>query len=89
MCLVRTPKQHPHSHFLNVIILDGCRRCQQSDNQCAEGERQKRVESKYQNSSDDDNDVGMVNDETQNQAETPRSDRSDDDSQTENCSQLE
>ena len=38
---------------------------------------------------DDDNDVGMINDETQNQAETPRSDRSDDDSQTENCSQLE
>ena len=38
---------------------------------------------------DDDNDVGMINDETQNQAETPRSDRSDDDSPRENCSQLE
>lgn len=38
---------------------------------------------------DDDNDVGMINDETQNQAETPRSDRSDDDSQTENWPQLE
>ena len=38
---------------------------------------------------DDDNDVGMINDEIQNQAETPPSDRSDDDSSTENCSQLE
>ena len=38
---------------------------------------------------DDDNDVGMINDETQNQAETPPSDRSDDDSQTENWPQLE
>jgi len=38
---------------------------------------------------DDDNDVGMINDEIQNQAETPPSDRSDDDSPTENCSQLE
>ena len=38
---------------------------------------------------DDDNDVGMINDEIQNLAETPPSDRSDDDSPTENCSQLE
>ncbi|HBD84172.1 MAG TPA: hypothetical protein EYM27_11220 [Dehalococcoidia bacterium] len=38
---------------------------------------------------DDDNDVGMINDEIRNQAETPPSDRSDDDSSTENCSQLE
>ena len=38
---------------------------------------------------DDDNDVGMINDEIQNQAEPPPSDRSDDDSPTENCSQLE
>ncbi len=38
---------------------------------------------------DDDNDVGMINDEIRNQAETPPSDRSDDDSPTENCSQLE
>jgi len=38
---------------------------------------------------DDDNDVEMINDEIQNQAETPPSDRSDDDSPTENCSQLE
>jgi hypothetical protein len=38
---------------------------------------------------DDDNDVRLINDEIQNQAETPPSDRSDDDSPTENCSQLE
>ena len=38
---------------------------------------------------DDDNDVGMINDEIRNQAETPPSDRSDDDIPTENCSQLE
>ena len=38
---------------------------------------------------DDDNDVGMINDEIRNQAETPPSDRSDDDGPTENCSQLE
>ena len=38
---------------------------------------------------EDDNDVRLINDEIQNQAETPPSDRSDDDSPTENCSQLE
>ena len=38
---------------------------------------------------DDDNDVGMINDEIQNLAETPPSDSYDDDSPTENCSQLE
>jgi len=42
----------------------------------------------HERRTEDDSDVGMVEDEIENQAETPPSDRSDDDRPTEDCSQL-
>ena len=42
----------------------------------------------HERRTEDDSDVGMVDDEIENQAETPPPDRSDDDRPTEDCSQL-